>query len=224
MVSPHHRPEGSQLFYAEIRHYQRRRARQGHGRLPPTATVDGETVYPYEAAKLEYYRVGDLNSTVSGTRDFQQAGGLSLCNSRARFWFSIDGEDSENRDLHRPAKSGGGAEKAGERPEESGHLQRRGAYFRPDHRPEPDAGAGTSGQQHPCDRFRHLHRDRQRHGGRAEHQLHQGRVCLWNLDQWGTSAFGTVETVSLSSTVNNGVASYPITISADNHGWQPPGQ
>ena len=37
-----------------------------------------------------------------------------------------------------------------------------------------------------------------------------------NLDQWGTSAFGTVETVSLSSTVNNGVASYPITISADN--------
>ena len=31
-----------------------------------------------------------------------------------------------------------------------------------------------------------------------------------------TSAFGTVETVSLSSTVNNGVASYPITISADN--------
>ena len=37
-----------------------------------------------------------------------------------------------------------------------------------------------------------------------------------NLDQWGNSAFGTVETVSLSSTVNNGVASYPITISADN--------
>ena len=37
-----------------------------------------------------------------------------------------------------------------------------------------------------------------------------------NLDQWGTSAFGTVETVSLSSSVNNGVASYPITISADN--------
>ena len=36
------------------------------------------------------------------------------------------------------------------------------------------------------------------------------------LSQWGTPAFGTVETVSLSSTVNNGVATYPITISADN--------
>ena len=37
-----------------------------------------------------------------------------------------------------------------------------------------------------------------------------------DLSQWGTPGFGTVETVSLSSTVNNGVASYPITISADN--------
>ncbi|MBR3641256.1 MAG: efflux RND transporter periplasmic adaptor subunit, partial [Oscillibacter sp.] len=36
------------------------------------------------------------------------------------------------------------------------------------------------------------------------------------LDQWGKSAAGTVETVSLSSTVNNGVATYPITIVADN--------
>ena len=37
-----------------------------------------------------------------------------------------------------------------------------------------------------------------------------------DLDQWGTPGFGTVETVSLSSTVNNGVATYPITITAEN--------
>ena len=37
-----------------------------------------------------------------------------------------------------------------------------------------------------------------------------------DLDQWGTPAVGTVETVSLSSTVSNGVATYPITISVDN--------
>ena len=37
------------------------------------------------------------------------------------------------------------------------------------------------------------------------------------LDQWGTMGFGTVETVSLSSTVNNGVATYPVTITADNY-------
>jgi len=38
-----------------------------------------------------------------------------------------------------------------------------------------------------------------------------------NLDQWGTQAFGFIENVSLSSTVNNGVATYPVIISADNY-------
>ena len=37
-----------------------------------------------------------------------------------------------------------------------------------------------------------------------------------NLDQWGTQAMGTVESVSLSSTVNHGVATYPMVISVDN--------
>jgi len=36
------------------------------------------------------------------------------------------------------------------------------------------------------------------------------------LDQWGTPGTGMVESVSLSSTINNGVATYPIVISADN--------
>lgn len=32
-----------------------------------TVTVNGETVYPYEPGKLEYYHTGDLKSTVNGT-------------------------------------------------------------------------------------------------------------------------------------------------------------
>ncbi len=36
------------------------------------------------------------------------------------------------------------------------------------------------------------------------------------LDQWGTMAMGMVESVSLSSTINNGVATYPMVISVDN--------
>jgi multidrug efflux pump subunit AcrA (membrane-fusion protein) len=39
-----------------------------------------------------------------------------------------------------------------------------------------------------------------------------------DLDQWGSYAMGTVESVSLSSTISNGVATYPIVISADNSG------
>ena len=37
-----------------------------------------------------------------------------------------------------------------------------------------------------------------------------------DLNQWGNTAFGMVDTVSLASTVTNGVATYPIVISADN--------
>jgi multidrug efflux pump subunit AcrA (membrane-fusion protein) len=36
------------------------------------------------------------------------------------------------------------------------------------------------------------------------------------LDQWGTFGMGVVESVSLSSTISNGVATYPIVITADN--------
>ena len=37
-----------------------------------------------------------------------------------------------------------------------------------------------------------------------------------DLNQWGNPSFGTISSVSLSSSVNNGVATYPFTIEADN--------
>ncbi|MBQ9346043.1 MAG: HlyD family efflux transporter periplasmic adaptor subunit [Oscillibacter sp.] len=37
-----------------------------------------------------------------------------------------------------------------------------------------------------------------------------------DLDQWGMPAMGIIDSVSLSSTVNNGVATYPMIISVDN--------
>lgn len=59
-----------------------------------TATVGGDTVYPYEAAKLEYYRVGDLNSTVSGTViSSRLVDYLSV--TPGQVLVQIDGEDSE---------------------------------------------------------------------------------------------------------------------------------
>lgn len=59
-------PEGSKLFSADI-------VLKNDGALTAdmvasaTVTVNGETVYPYEPGKLEYYRTGDLKSTVNGT-------------------------------------------------------------------------------------------------------------------------------------------------------------
>ena len=37
-----------------------------------------------------------------------------------------------------------------------------------------------------------------------------------NLSQWNGQSFGTISSVSLSSSVNNGVVTYPFTIEADN--------
>ena len=41
-------------------------------------------------------------------------------------------------------------------------------------------------------------------------------VNVPELTQFDTTAFGTVDSVSLSSTLNNGIATYPMTILADN--------
>ena len=118
-------PEGSKLFSADI-------LIDNPGILTAemvasaTAVVGGETVYPYEAGKLEYYRTGDLTSTVSGTVlssrlvDYLQV-------STGEVLVQIDGEDSESEILS-GAAAGGGTAGAGHRSEESGQLQRRGTY------------------------------------------------------------------------------------------------
>ena len=59
-------PEGSKLFSAEIL-VDNEGALTAEMVASATVTVDGETVYPYEPGKLEYYRTTDLKSTVNGT-------------------------------------------------------------------------------------------------------------------------------------------------------------
>ena len=54
-------PEGSKLFSADIS-WRTRGALTAEMVASATVTVGGETVYPYEAGKLEYYRTGDLVS------------------------------------------------------------------------------------------------------------------------------------------------------------------
>ena len=87
-------PEGAKLFSADI-------IVKNPGSLTAdmtasaTVTVDGEVVYPYEAGKLEYYRTGDLCSTVNGTVissslvDYLQV-------EAGQVLVRIDGEESES--------------------------------------------------------------------------------------------------------------------------------
>ena len=88
-------PEGSKLFSADII-VENEGALTADMVASATATVNGETVYPYEAGKLAYYRTGDLVSTVDGTVissnlvDYLQV-------APGQVLVRIDGEESESQ-------------------------------------------------------------------------------------------------------------------------------
>ena len=207
-------PEGSKLFSAEI-------IIQNDGALTAdmiasatAVTASGEKVYPYEPGKLEYYRTGDLCSTVSGTVissslvDYLQV-------SQGQVLVRIDGESSES-EIFTVQQSLEEARKTLATAEEN--LANCSAVA-------PISGqviglSVTPGQELQANSTLVTISDTSTVIISAtvdERNISYIKTGMpVNLDQWGTSAFGTVETVSLSSTVNNGVASYPITISADN--------
>ena len=206
-------PEGSKLFSAEI-------VIPNAGVLAKdmvataTATVNGDTVYPYESGKLEYYRVGDLTSTVSGTViSSNLVDYLSV--SAGQVLVRIDGEDSET-EIFTAQQALAEAQKRLETAQKN--LNNCNAVA-------PISGqviglSVTQGQELDANTTLVTISDTSTVTISAtvdERNISYIKAGMSvNLDQWGTSAFGTVETVSLSSSVNNGVASYPITISADN--------
>ena len=215
--SPHGQPHHPGGLQAVLRRDRRSPTRVCWPRtwwLPPPPTVNGDTVYPYEAAKLEYYRVGDLNSTVSGTVISSNLVDY-LAVTPGQVLVRIDGEDSETeiftaqQNLEEAQKKLEAAQK---------NLDNCNAVA-------PISGqviglSVTPGQELQANSTLVTVSDTSTVTVSAtvdERNISYIKTGMpVNLDQWGTSAFGTVETVSLSSTVNNGVASYPITISADN--------
>ena len=168
-------PEGSKLFSAEI-------VVNNEGSLTAdmaasaTATVNGETVYPYEQGKLEYYRTTVLTTSVGGTVlannlvDYLQV-------SAGQVLVQIDAEQSESElftiqqslETAKADLEGGG--------EESGQLQRHCSHRRYGDRPDHAARRGDRRQYHCGHDLRHLFPACQRQRGRAEYQLHQGRYA-----------------------------------------------
>ena len=206
-------PEGSKLFSAEV-------VIPNAGVLAKdmvataTATVNGETVYPYEAGKLEYYRMGDLTSTVSGTViSSSLVDYLSV--TPGQVLVRIDGENSETEIFT--------AQQALEEAQKKLETAQKNLANCSAVAPISGQIIGLSvmpGQELQANSTLVTISDTSTVTISAtvdERNISYIKTGMSvNLDQWGNSAFGTVETVSLSSTVNNGVASYPITISADN--------
>ena len=206
-------PEGSELFAAEI-------VLDNAGALTAdmvasaTVTVNGETVYPYEPGKLEYYRTTDLKTTVSGTVIAN-----NLINylevSAGQVLLRIDGEDSEN-EMFTIQQSLDTAREELKKAEEN--LANCNAVA-------PIDGTVIGLTLQPGDEINTQNpivtiSDTSTLTVSAnvdERNISYVKVgTMVDLDQWGTMSTGTVESVSLSSTVNNGVATYPMTITADN--------
>ena len=208
-------PEGSKLFSAEI-------VIENEGVLTAdmtaaaTTEVDGEVVYPYESGKLEYYRVGDLNSTVDGTVisselvDYLQV-------SPGQVLVYIDGEESES-ELFTIQQN------LEEAQEELRVAQENLANCRA---VAPISGKIIGLSVNPGDELSansSLVTISDTSGIIVNATVDERNISyiktgmMVELDQWGSMTTGVVESVSLSSTINNGVATYPIVISADNSG------
>jgi len=206
-------PEGSKLFSAEII-LENEGVLAAEMTASATATVNGETVYPYEPGKLEYYRVGDLCSTVSGTVlssnlvDYLQV-------SPGQVLVQIDGESSES-ELFTIQQNLEAAQEELRVAEEN--LANCSATA-------PINGKviglmAAIGNEIPANTAVVTISDTTTITVTAnvdERNISYIKPGMMvELDQWGTFAMGTVESVSLSSTISNGVATYPIVITADN--------
>ena len=206
-------PEGSKLFSADI-------VVNNEGSLTADmaasaiVTVNGETVYPYEQGKLEYYRTTILTTTVGGTVlannlvDYLQV-------SAGQVLVRIDAEQSESelftiqQSLDTAKADLEAAEKNLANCKATAPID--GMVIGLTMQPGDEIAANTAVVtiSDTSSLIVSANVDE-----RNISYIKTGMPV--ELDQWGTSAFGTVETVSMSSTVNNGVATYPITISVDN--------
>ena len=206
-------PEGSKLFSADI-------VIKNPGSLTAemvasaTVNVNGETVYPYEAGKLEYYRTGDLCSTVEGTVissslvDYLQV-------SEGQVLVRIDGEESESELFTIQQKLETAREELDTADKKLANCKAVapidgmviGLTMQPGDEIAANTAVVTISDTSSIVITANVDE-------RNISYIKPGMAV--ELDQWGTPGFGTVETVSLSSTVNNGVATYPVTISADN--------
>lgn len=206
-------PEGSRLFAAEIV-VENEGALTAEMAASATVQVNGETVYPYEQGKLEYYRTTDLCTTVGGTV-ISSALMDYLPVQAGQTLVYIDGANSETeiftaeQNLEEALKELETAERNLANCEAVAPID--GTVIGLALQPGMEVAANSSLVTISDTSTLLINASVDE---RNISYIKPGMMV--DLDQWGTVGMGTVETVSLSSTVNNGVASYPITISADN--------
>ena len=206
-------PEGSKLFSAEII-VENEGALTADMAASATAVVNGEIVYPYEPGKLAYYRTGELQSTVNGT-----VISSNLVNylqvSAGQVLVRIDGEDSES-EIFTIEQNLETAREELEKAEKN--LANCNAVAPIDGKVigltiQPGDEINT---QQPILTISDTSSLIVNATVDERNISYIKPGMMVDLNQWGNAAMGMVETVSLSSTVNNGVATYPMVVSMDN--------
>ena len=207
-------PEGSKLFSADIL-VKNPGSLTADMTASATLTVNGETVYPYEASKLAYYRTGDLCSTVNGTVisssliDYLQV-------SEGQVLVRIDGEESESelfslqQNVEEAQKALDTAQKNLENCSAVAPIDGTviGLMLQPGMEIEANTAAITIADTSTI---------------MVDATVDERNVSyvkpgmMVTIDQWGSTFMGTVESVSLNSKAENGVASYPMVITVDNY-------
>ena len=207
-------PEGSKLFSADIL-VKNPGSLTADMTASATLTVNGETVYPYEAGKLAYYRTGDLCSTVNGTVisssliDYLQV-------SEGQVLVRIDGEESESelfslqQNVEEAQKALDTARKNLANCEAVAPIDGTviGLMLQPGMEIEANTAAITIADTSTI---------------MVDATVDERNVSyvkpgmMVTIDQWGSTFMGTVESVSLNSKAENGVASYLMVITVDNY-------
>ena len=179
-----------------------------------TVVVNGETVYPYEAGKLDYYRTSEL-SIPAGTVVCDESDRLSLGLCRSSRWCRSTARTprTPSFDLEQSLQK---AQKELEEAEKNAAYANAvapidgmviGLSITPGQEITASATALTISDTNTVTISATV----------DERNVSYLKVGMGvDLNQWGNPSFGTISSVSLSSSVNNGVATYPFTIEADN--------
>lgn len=207
-------PEGSQLFSAEIL-VENPGTLTAEMAASATVTVNGETVYPYEPGELEYYRVGELTTTVGGTiLSSELVDYLSV--SAGQVLVRIDGEESESEifELEQKVEEAQKALDVAQENLENCHATAPidgmiiGLALEPGMEIEANTAAVTVSDITTIT---------------VDATVDERNVSYVKpgmsveIDRWGTTYFGVVESISLNSKAENGVATYPMVITVDNY-------
>ena len=180
-----------------------------------TASVGGETIYPYESGKLEYYRTGDLESTVNGTIissslvDYLQV-------TAGQVLVRIDGEDSESEIFALQERIDDAAEKLATAEKNLANCEAvapisgtvMGLMLSPGMEFSDNTAALTIADTSTIIVDATVDE-------RNVSYVKPGAYV--EVDQWGSVYSGVVDSLSLNSRAENGVARYPMVISVDNY-------